>query len=73
MRKLMSFLHRGKKYKPGHKWSRTQLLALTPEKLLHYIKMRVYGDEKANPDEDPPIHHHRNAVLYWKRPGPILC
>ena len=67
MKKLMSFLHRGRKYKHGHKWSRAQLLALTPEKLLRYIKMKVYGDEKANPDEDPPVHHRRNAVLYWKK------
>ena len=73
MKKLMSFLHRGRKYKHGHKWSRAQLLALTPEKLLRYIKMKVYGDEKANPDEDPPVHHRRNAVLYWKKLGPILC
>ena len=63
----MSFLHHGRKYKPGHKWQKSQLLALTPEKLLKYIKLKVYGDEKADPQEDPPVHYRRNAVLYWKK------
>ena len=69
----MSFLHRGRKYKPGHKWSRAQLLVLALEKLLYYIKMKVYGDEKANPENDPHVNHRWNAVLYWKNPGPTLC
>ena len=54
-------------YKPGHKWSKAQLLAITPEKILRYIKRKVYGDEDANPDEEPPVYHRRNSVLFWKK------
>jgi hypothetical protein len=67
MRKLMSYLHNGRKYAPGHKWSKSQLTAITPEKIMRYLKMKIYGDEDANHDEDPPIHHRRNSVLFWKK------
>jgi len=63
----MSFLHNGRVFAPGHRWSRGQLLAITPEKIMRYLLRKIYGDENANPDEDPPVHHRRNAVLYWKK------
>ena len=67
MRKLMSFLHNGRVFASGHRWSRGQLLAITPEKIMRYLLRKIYGDENANPDEDPPVHHRCNAVLYWKK------
>ena len=68
-RKLVSFLHCDRKYKPGHKWSKPQLLALTPEKLLRYIKMKVHGDKQASLDEEHPVHHQRSIVLYLLEEG----
>ena len=59
----MSFLHCGKKYKPGHKWSKPELLAVTTKKIVCYIKRKVYGDKGANPDKNPPVHHCKNSVL----------
>ena len=73
MRKLMSFLHWDKTYQPGHKWTKRQLLAITPKKILRYIKIKVYDNEDANTDKDPPIYHFSNSVLFWKRPGSIIC
>ena len=67
MRKLVSFLHGGRIYAPGHTWTRRELLAITPEKIMRYCKRKIYGDEDADPDEDPPVHHRRNSVLYWKK------
>ena len=59
MRKLMSFLHNGRVYAPGHKWSRTRLLAITPEKIMRQLLHKIYGDENSNPDEAPPVNHRR--------------
>ena len=56
MRKLMSFLHNGRVYEPGHKWPRNQLLAVTPEKIMRYLLRKIYGDKNANFDETPPVH-----------------
>ena len=67
MRKLMSFLHNGRQYRPGHKWRKSELLAITPEKIMRYLLIKIYGDEDANFDEDPPLHHRRNSVLFWKK------
>ena len=63
MRKLMSFLHNGRNYAPGHKWSKSQLLAISPEKIMRYLKIKMHGDEDANHDEDPPIHHRELRAL----------
>ena len=64
MRKLMSFLYNGRQYAPGHKWTKPQLLAITPKKMMRYLLIKIYGDEDANFDEDPPLHHCRNSVLF---------
>ena len=48
MGKLTTVLHRGRKYRLDHKWSKPQLLDLTPEKLLCYIEMKVYDNKQAN-------------------------
>ena len=72
MRMLMKGLT-GKDYRAGHKWSKKQLIAITPDKIARFIKERVYGDADAKPDEDPPIHLRTNTILMWKKPGPTSC
>ena len=67
MRKLMSFLHPGRTYSPKHKWSKRELRTLNPDKIMRYLLTKIYGDENADPDNDPPIHHRRNSVLFWKK------
>ena len=34
---------------------------------MRYLKIKIYGDKDANHDKDPPIHHRRNSVLFWKK------
>ena len=34
---------------------------------MRYLLRKIYGDENANYDETPPVHHRRNAVLFWKK------
>ena len=65
MRKLMSFLHNGRRYRPGHKWPKRELKAITPEKIMGYLKTKIYGDVNANPNKDPPLYHRHNSVLFW--------
>ena len=35
MRKLMSFLHYGQQYAPGHNGPKRELKSTTPEKIMH--------------------------------------
>ena len=65
-RPLMSFVH-GQEYRPGHVWSTDDLLSVTPDILVRYIKMKVYGSENAQPDIDPPLYYRSNSVAYWKK------
>ena len=37
----MSFLHNGRVFAPGHRWSRAQLLAITPEKIMRLRDARA--------------------------------
>ena len=67
MRKLMSFLNNGRQYAPGHKWTKPQLLAITPKKIMRYLLIKIYDGKNANFDEDPTLHHCRNSVLTWKK------
>ena len=66
MRKLMAKIH-GRDFTREHKWTKRELKAVTPDKIMKYLKMKIYGKEDADPDVDPPIYHRRNSVLYWKK------
>ena len=66
MRPLMSFVH-GREYRPGHTWTSDELLALTPDILVRYIKIKVYGSDNAQPDVQPPLHYRSSSVLFWKK------
>ena len=63
MKKLISFLHNGWQYTSGHKWTKPQLLAITPEKIMRYLLIKIDGNKNVNFDKDPPLHHRRNSVF----------
>ena len=65
-RPLMSFVH-GRSYGPDHVWTNDELLAVTPEILIWYIKIKVYGSENAQPDVQLPLHYRSATVLFWKK------
>ena len=48
-------------------WTKPQLLAITPKKIIRYLLIKIYGDKNAHFDKDPPLHHRRNSVLFWKK------
>ena len=64
MRKLMSFLHNGRQYAPGHKWPKKELMLITPEKIMRYLLHKIYSNKNTNFDKDLPIHHCQNSVLF---------
>ena len=66
MRKLMAKIH-GRNFTQEHKWTKRELKAITPDKIMKYLKMKIYGKEDDDPDVDPPVYHCRNSVLYWKK------
>ena len=63
----MSFVHNGRSYAPDHVWTYYELLAVTPEILVRYIKIKVYGSENAQPDVQPPLHYRSSYVMFWKK------
>ena len=42
-------------------------MTITPEKIIWYLKVKIYSDEDANLDKDPPLHHRQNSVLFWEK------
>jgi hypothetical protein len=64
---MMSFVHDGRSFGPDHVWTNDELLAVTPEILVRYIKIKVYDCENAQPDIDPPLHHRASTILFWKK------
>jgi hypothetical protein len=68
----MSFVH-GRAYQPDHVWTNDELLAVTPEIIVWYIKIKVYGSENAQPDVQPPLNYQSSTILFGKRHGPTSC
>ena len=66
LRPLMAFVH-GRAFPADHVFTREEKLAVTPEKIVQYLKIQVYGTADARPDIDPPLHHRSNTILYWKK------
>ncbi|KAL3773982.1 hypothetical protein ACHAW5_000582 [Stephanodiscus triporus] len=64
MRPLMSFVH-GREYRPGYMWTSDELLALSPEILVRYIKIKVYGSDNVQPDVQPPLHYRSSRSSYF--------
>jgi hypothetical protein len=63
---LMVFVH-NREFAPGHDWTNSEKLAVTPELIVRYLKTMVYGNKNAQLDVDRPIHYQSNTVLYWKK------
>ena len=63
LRKLMCDIHR-RSFRADHKFTNPELRAVTPEKIMKYLKVRIYGREDVDPDVDPPVNHRRNTILF---------
>ena len=57
----------GRAFSADHEWTKRELKAVTPEKIMRFLKVRIYGNADADPDVDPPVFHRRNCILYWKK------
>ena len=66
-RPLMSFVHAGREYQPCHVWTRDELLAVTPDIIVRYIKLKVYGSEDAQADVTPPLYYRSSTIKFWKK------
>jgi hypothetical protein len=62
----MSFVP-GRAYQPDQVWTNDELLAVMPEIIIRYIKIKVYGSENAQPDVQPPLNYQSSTVLFWKK------
>lgn len=67
LRPCMSYIHDGQHFGESHVFTQQELLAVTPQKLLRYLKIKIYGNGNANPDVDPPLHHRSSSVAYMKK------
>ena len=61
-RPLMSFVHAGQEYQPSHVWTRDELLAVTPDIIGWYIKMKVYGSKDAQTDVQTPLYYWSSTI-----------
>lgn len=66
LRPLMEHVH-GRTFAEDHVFTQDELLAVTPENMVAYIKIQVYDNEDADPDIDPPVHFRSNTVKFWKK------
>ena len=63
---LMNNVHH-KTFSSDHKWTRPELLAVTPEKIMVYLKTKIYDDPNADPDIVPPLRYRANTIKCWKK------
>jgi hypothetical protein len=66
-RPMMSFVHGGMHFHEGHVFSQAELLAVTPERLMEYLLLKIYHNSEANPDVDPPLFYRTNTIKSWKK------
>ena len=50
-----------------HKWTKAQLLAVTPKKIMNFLKIKIYDDADVDPDVTPPKRHRSNTTKSWKK------
>jgi len=65
--KLLSFVLGGGTYEAGHVFTTEELVQVTPGEIVRYLKIKVYGEEDAQPDIDPPLHYRSNTIKFWKK------
>ena len=63
---LMEHIHR-KKFGKEHKFTKAELKAVNPKKIMKFVKLRVYDDEDADPDVVPPVRYRSNTIKTWKK------
>ena len=66
-RPMMSFVHNGTHFDEGHVFSQAELLAVTPERLMEYLLLKIYQNTDANPDVDRPLFYRTNTIKAWKK------
>ena len=70
---MMSFIHEGLTFGATHVFTRAELLAVTPEKIMEYLTIKVYDNPAANQDIDPPKFYRTNTIKSWKKHGLTSC
>ena len=63
---MMAAIH-GREFTPQHKWTKRELKAVTPDKIIKYLNKKIYGKVDVKHDVEPPIYHRQNSVLFWKK------
>jgi hypothetical protein len=63
---LMVHIHR-RNFSAEHKWTKAQLLAVTPKKIMNFLKIRIYDDADVDPDVTPPKRYRSNTIKSWKK------
>jgi hypothetical protein len=63
---LMVHVHR-RNFSAEHKWTRPQLLAVTPTKIMNFLKLKIYDDADVDPDVTPPKRYRSNTIKSWKK------
>jgi hypothetical protein len=48
-------------------WTGDELLAVTPDIIVRYIKLKVYGSEDAQTDVTPPLYYRSSTIKFWKK------
>ena len=66
LRPLMNHVHQTT-FSSDHQWTRPELLAVTPDKIMVYLKTKIYDDPNADPDVAPPKRYRANTVKCWKK------
>ena len=63
---LMNHVHH-KTFSSDHQWASPELLAMTPEKIMVYLKTKIYDDPNANLDIAAPKRYRANTIKCWKK------
>ena len=62
---LMNHVHH-KTFSSDHQWTTPKLLAVTPEKIMVYLKTKINDTPNADLDIVPPRRYWANTIKCWK-------
>ena len=63
---LMEHIHR-KKFDKEHKFTKAEINAVNPKKIIKFVKLCVYDDEDADPNVVLPVCYRSNTIKTWKK------
>ena len=63
---LMNHVHQ-MTFSSNHQWTRPELLAVTPDKIMVYLKTKIYDDLNADPNVISPKRYQANTIKCWKK------